>query len=204
MNTITQPLSDEHRELLKHIESLRLTGDMIVDTNLTTPIQRGIEEAFDFLAHDLIPHALAEDKVLYPIVQRIMGSPHATETMSRDHMAISNLTRELGYWQSHISGHALSAEQAAGLRRVIYGLYTLVKTHFDKEEEVYMPLLEDNLTPDEASKMMDGSGSGCPDGKKRSSSHAGGFPNPLISADVPPVLVGKFAVWGYVCLPRFR
>jgi iron-sulfur cluster repair protein YtfE (RIC family) len=155
MNTITQPLSDEHRELLKHIESLRLTGDMIVDTNLTTPIQRGIEEAFDFLAHDLIPHALAEDKVLYPIVQRIMGSPHATETMSRDHMAVSNLTRELGYMQSHISGHAITAEQAAGLRRVIYGLYTLVKTHFDKEEEVYMPLLEDNLKPDEASKMMD-------------------------------------------------
>jgi len=38
---------------------------------------------------------------------------------------------------------------------VLYGLYTLVKVHFAKEEEVYLPLLDANLTPDEAIEMFE-------------------------------------------------
>jgi iron-sulfur cluster repair protein YtfE (RIC family) len=41
------------------------------------------------------------------------------------------------------------------LRRVLYGLYTLVKVHFAKEEEIYLPLLDSKLTAEEAHAMFE-------------------------------------------------
>jgi hypothetical protein len=38
---------------------------------------------------------------------------------------------------------------------VLYGLYTPVKTHFDNEEEVYLPLLDERLTPGEARRLFE-------------------------------------------------
>jgi hypothetical protein len=39
---------------------------------------------------------------------------------------------------------------------VLYGLYALVKVHFAKEEEVYLPLLDARLQPREAREMFAG------------------------------------------------
>ena len=36
-----------------------------------------------------------------------------------------------------------------------FGLYTLVKVHFAKEEEVYLPILDARLTPDEARSLFE-------------------------------------------------
>ena len=44
--------------------------------------------------------------------------------------------------------------QIQALRRVLYGLYTLVKVHLAKEEEVYLPLLDARLSPAEARQMF--------------------------------------------------
>jgi len=32
---------------------------------------------------------------------------------------------------------------------VLYGLYAIVKLHFAKEEEVYLPILDQRLTPNQ-------------------------------------------------------
>ena len=37
---------------------------------------------------------------------------------------------------------------------MLYGLYALVKVHFAKEEEVYLPMLDARLAPQEAQKMF--------------------------------------------------
>jgi hypothetical protein len=37
---------------------------------------------------------------------------------------------------------------------VLYGLHTLVKVHFNKEEEIYLPLLDKSLTAEEAGEMF--------------------------------------------------
>jgi iron-sulfur cluster repair protein YtfE (RIC family) len=41
------------------------------------------------------------------------------------------------------------------LQRVLYALYALVKVHFSKEEEVYLPILEERLTEEEARGMFE-------------------------------------------------
>jgi hypothetical protein len=48
----------------------------------------------------------------------------------------------------------LDDELAVSLRRVLYGLYTIIGLHFAKEEELYAPLLERGLSPEEARVMF--------------------------------------------------
>jgi len=153
MSTLTQPLRDEHKELFPHIETLRLAGDLISDKP-TSPAIKAVQDAYRFLTRHLIPHAQAEDKALYPVVQKAMGASQATATMSRDHVEVGRLTEELGALQAVISQSSITTEQAQDLRRILYGLYTLVKVHFAKEEEIYLPLLDANLTEADAAEMF--------------------------------------------------
>jgi len=154
MTKHTQPLRDEHQELLPHIEKLRMVGDSVGEATVES-LRRDIDEAYDFLAHHLIPHAQAEDRALYPAVARAMGAPEATDTMRRDHVEVGRLVAELDTLRRQLSGQVLRGALAKDLRRVLYGLYALVKVHFAKEEEIFLPLLDKRLTPDDARQMFE-------------------------------------------------
>jgi iron-sulfur cluster repair protein YtfE (RIC family) len=154
MASLTQPLRDEHKELYPQVESLRLAGDAVYES-LTTLAHARIEEAYNFLTRELLPHAQAEEKALYPMVQKAMGAVQTTATMSRDHVEVALLTEELGTLRVHKSQLSITFSQAMALRRVLYGLYALVKLHFAKEEEIYLPLLDAKLTADEAHTMFE-------------------------------------------------
>ena len=154
MTIVTQPLRDEHKVLWPHVAGLRATAELVGEAPLEA-LQRGVDEAYDFLAHHLIPHAQAEDRALYPVVQKVMGAAEATGTMSRDHVEVGRLTAELGELRLQLGAGSLKLAQANALRRVLYGLYALVKVHFAKEEEVYLPLLDARLTQDEANDMFE-------------------------------------------------
>jgi iron-sulfur cluster repair protein YtfE (RIC family) len=153
MTTLTQPLRDEHKDLLPHIELLRTAADAIGDVPIVS-LRRSVEDAYAFLTQHLLPHAQAEERALYPVVGRLMGAPEATATMSRDHVEIGRLTEELGSLRSRLGGTSLDASEERALRRVLYGLFTLVSVHFAKEEEVYLPILDARLTADEAARMF--------------------------------------------------
>jgi len=154
MTTLTQPLRDEHKELFPHIESLKLAGMAVHGTLSQTSLDL-IDEAYAFLVTHLLPHAHAEEAALYPVVQKVMGTPYGTATMSRDHVEVEALTQELALLRGQISATEIGVKQANELKRVLYGLYTLVKVHFAKEEEVYLPLLDANLTPQDAREMFE-------------------------------------------------
>ena len=49
----------------------------------------------------------------------------------------------------------MSPAEEADARRVLYGLYALVKLHFTEEEEIFVPVLEDALDADDAREMFD-------------------------------------------------
>ena len=154
MTTLTQPLRDEHKELFPHIESLKNAG-LAVHGTLSQASMDLIDEAYAFLSTHLLPHAHAEEVALYPVVQKVMGTPYGTATMSRDHVEVERLTRELSALREQLSPTEIGAAKANELKRVLYGLYTLVKVHFDKEEEVYLPLLDANLTAEDARAMFE-------------------------------------------------
>jgi iron-sulfur cluster repair protein YtfE (RIC family) len=64
------------------------------------------------------------------------------------------LTDELGTLRVHPSQLTVTSIQAAALRRVLYGLYAVIKLHLAKEEEIYLPLLDSKLTAEEAKAMF--------------------------------------------------
>jgi cyclophilin family peptidyl-prolyl cis-trans isomerase len=90
--------------------------------------------------------------------RNLMGAPEATATMSRDHAAFGRLVEELGALQAQMDGASLRETQEKALRRVLYGLYAVVKIHFAKEEEVYLPILDGRLTADEAHQLFEAMG----------------------------------------------
>lgn len=153
MITLTQPLRDEHKELFPHVDRIRQVAEALGEAPLTE-IRRGVEEVYDFLANHLKPHAEAEDAALYPVVQQVLGSPEATKTMSRDHVEVGRYIEELSALQANLTD-PLDSTQITALRRVLFGVYALVKVHFAKEEEVYLPLLDQRLTPEAAQEMFE-------------------------------------------------
>ena len=154
MNTLTQPLRDEHKELFPHIDRIRQVAELIGEAPIAE-IRRGVEEVYDFLANHLKPHAEAEEAALYPVVQKVLGSPDATKTMSRDHVEVGFYIEELASLRNGLTGEALTTVQVKSLHRVLYGVYGLVKVHFAKEEEVYLPILDQRLTPESAQEMFE-------------------------------------------------
>jgi len=154
MNTLTQPLRDEHKELFPSVDRIREVAELIGNASITE-LQEGITEVYNFLAAHLKPHAEAEEAALYPVVQQILGSLDATKTMSRDHVEVGNYIEELASLKKNMNGAELTLVQAQSLQRVLYGVYALVKVHFAKEEEIYLPILDQHLTPESAQEMFE-------------------------------------------------
>ena len=155
MSDLMRPLHVEHQLLLPYIEELRRTAD---DVGLI-PVQE-LEVAIDacriFLFDRLIPHAEVETEVMYPLVGRLMGNADVTATMTKDHDQVVELADELEALSKELQREKkLDDELAVSLRRVLYGLYTIIGLHFAKEEELYVPLLEQGLSPDEARVMFE-------------------------------------------------
>ena len=152
--TLTQPLRDEHAELIPHIAALAAAGDAVGRASIAE-LRTMVDASYEFLADELIPHARAEEAALYPVVQRAVGAPEITATMVRDHVEVGSLTAELEALRKRLTSTTqLDDGLANGLRRVLYGLHHLVKVHFAKEEEVYLPILEEHLSESEAQRMF--------------------------------------------------
>jgi hypothetical protein len=80
-----------------------------------------------------------------------MGAPNGTATMTRDHVEVGRLTDELGALRAAWDDSAANRIEA---RRLLYGLYALLRVHFPKEVEIYLPLLDERLSAEEAQAMF--------------------------------------------------
>jgi iron-sulfur cluster repair protein YtfE (RIC family) len=154
MTTLLQPLRDEHKEMLPQIEHIRTVADSVGEVSLSA-LRQAVDEVREFLTFQLIPHARAEDQTLYPTIGKILGAPQATATMRRDHIEVGRLSDELASIRLQIAGKTLGDTEARALRRVLYGLYALIKVHFAKEEEIYIPILEEGLNTQEAQRLFE-------------------------------------------------
>jgi hemerythrin-like domain-containing protein len=153
--TITQPLRDEHAGLYPHVAALAEAGDAVGGGPLEQ-LQALVDGSYRFLDEHLIPHARTEEKFLYPAVNRAVGAAEMTATMERDHVEVIALTEELAELRTRLAGAPeLDEDLARALRRVLYGLHALVKVHFAKEEEVYLPILDDKLSAHEAHELFE-------------------------------------------------
>lgn len=154
MAALPQVIRDEHKELAARIELLRTVADSIGFATIET-LREEVGQVCIFLIHQLIPHAQAEEQVLYPTVGRLLRAVEATDTMSRDHLEVIRLTEELEALRLHLFYAHLSESDEQALRRILYGLYAIIKLHLAKEEEVYLPILEARLPAKEVDHLVE-------------------------------------------------
>lgn len=150
MKRLTQPLRDEHRELHAHVHEILTVADALADRSPET-IRDRLSGVVSFLQRDLLRHAAAEEAALYPVVGRLMGGADATATMARDHREIEDLSGQLDRLVDRLGTAPVDSTDA---QRILYGLYALVSLHFAKEEEVYLPILDARLTPEDAARLF--------------------------------------------------
>ena len=156
MATLPQHVRDEHMELKARSELLRIVADSIGSSAPTESIREGVGQAYTFLMHQLIPHAQAEEQVLYPTVGRLLRTLEATDTMSRDHLEVIWLTEELEALRLHLFYTPSTESDEQAMRRILYGLHTIIKLHLAKEEELYLPILEAHLHAEEMDRLIEG------------------------------------------------
>jgi iron-sulfur cluster repair protein YtfE (RIC family) len=99
---VADPLRTEHAELLPRLEALPAAA--IASEGSHDEMLAAVDAAITFLRESLIPHAQAEDAVLYPRVEQLMHAPEATATMSRDHVEVVRLTADLRRVRDSLQG----------------------------------------------------------------------------------------------------
>ena len=87
-----------------------------------------------YLRAEILPHARAEEMILYPALDSVLGTKgHATATMVLDHKAIARLVDDLSA--------LASSPYPEAYRRKVYALDAVLESHFAKEEEFILPIL---------------------------------------------------------------
>lgn len=123
------PVQREHELFLDQVEQMRVSAREL--PSLTTAERAEVQaNAVAFLRGTLIPHAKEEERELFPSVGRLLGHPDATAPMIYDHLAIGERTAALA---------EADADDVARLQELLYGLYALIRVHFWKEEQLYLP-----------------------------------------------------------------
>jgi hypothetical protein len=74
---------------------------------------------------------------------QLLGGEDPTGTMSRAHVEIAHLSRLLGQLLSEAPAEGFRDSDLPELRRILYGLYAVLRLHFAQEDEAYLSILQD-------------------------------------------------------------
>jgi hypothetical protein len=113
------------------------------------PTDRAVAMARDvhrLLVEEVGPHEDAEDAQLYPVLARVLGGSDPTGTMSRAHVEIAHLIRRLGRLLDDLRGEP-DDDDLIELRRLLYGLHTILALQFAQEDEGYLSLADETQAP---------------------------------------------------------
>jgi iron-sulfur cluster repair protein YtfE (RIC family) len=128
----TEPFRKEHEQLLEHIEHIAESAREV--PRLSDEERQTLRERIlGFLRGTLIPHAKAEEKVLYPEWAKLVGFADAAAPMIHDHEAIVARIERLERADIH---------DIDSLQELLYGLHALISVHFRKEEDLQLPAFD--------------------------------------------------------------
>ena len=117
----------QHDAVLPLVEQIRVVADALpthgADLGAVGALLRRLES-------ELLVHEQADEAVLVPLVARALGGPETTAAMSRTHAEIEQQVSRLGRLLEPPAD-----EDTIELRRLLYGLYAVLRLHNAQEEE---------------------------------------------------------------------
>ncbi len=139
---VARRFAAEHTSLRFDVEEVRRVADSI-DRVSPAAALAAAKNVYRLLAEEIVPHELAEDAELVPLLVKAIGGPDPGGTMSRAHAEITHQTRRLGLLLADVSEPEPDREDLVELRRRLYGLYAVLRLHFAEEEESYFSLADE-------------------------------------------------------------
>jgi iron-sulfur cluster repair protein YtfE (RIC family) len=91
-----------------------------------------LERTVVFLADMLLPHALVEERVLFPEACRLIGGHDESGQVARDRSDVRAVIREIVDADPRDVGR---------LQEILYSLYLMLSFHLQREEDLYMRLV---------------------------------------------------------------
>lgn len=148
----TQLLRAEHRDLMPQLLAIDDAARELPGWDRQTA-QRLLDALVTFLRAHLVPHARAEEEVLYPAVEEAMKARGATATMIADHAEIVARIDRLADTVGEIEQRWPDTEFIRDLVHQLVALAAILQLHFRKEEEVLLPVLDANLSEQDAAAL---------------------------------------------------
>jgi len=121
-------------------------ADALLVDHGTTGDLRHVQE---FLQGSLLPHLEAAEATIYPELERMFQNRHSMTPMRREHDELRRLISTYSAIVEHTSGETVPLERALSLRRLLFGMYALIKVHLAEEEE-YLRIVEHGVSEDAA------------------------------------------------------
>lgn len=141
VHTIAMPPADiatalllraQHDAVLPLIEQIRSVADALsTQSSDLAPLQL----LLDRLESELLPHERADEALLVPLVDRALGGSEGTVAMSRTHAEIEHQVSRLRLLLVGLDTSSVEREDIVELRRLLYGLYAVLRLHNAQEEE---------------------------------------------------------------------
>jgi heavy metal translocating P-type ATPase len=136
--------SGEHASIRADIEEIRATADSL-GTIPASEVRARVWTLYRMLAEEIQPHEEAEQRELYPALNRLLGGTDPTATMSRAHAEIAHQIRRLGQLLDDIGTGEPDQVDIADLRGLLYGLHAILRLHTAQEDESYLSLAEESV-----------------------------------------------------------
>jgi soluble P-type ATPase len=128
----------EHDRIQSIVERVRVVADALdSDTADLTPVR----DLHQSLNTDLLDHELSEENDLLPMMARVLGGADQVGALSRTHAEIAHQVSRLGRLLREVGEGQPDPEDIVELRRLLYGLYGILRLHNAQEEEGLFSLL---------------------------------------------------------------
>ncbi|HEY6798226.1 MAG TPA: heavy metal translocating P-type ATPase, partial [Kineosporiaceae bacterium] len=151
-HTVTIPAADletirkvqaEHASVRSIVERIRVVADTL---DPAVPDLAPVQALLERLDSHLLPHERAEQELIYPLVAKALGTADPTGILGRTHAEIEHQVGRLRRLLPHADTQP-GSEDIHDLRRILYGLYAILRLHnTQEEEEVFSLIPEDTST----------------------------------------------------------
>jgi hypothetical protein len=142
-SALARRFQSEHVAVRAAIGELRTVADGL-DHAAPEEAVAAVRRVHRLLVDEVGPHETAEQEVLYPALDRLLGGRDPTGSMSRAHVEISHQIRRLGHLLEEIGPDGPDEEDTAELRSILYGLHAVLRLHTAQEEESYLSLSDES------------------------------------------------------------
>ncbi|HSK26800.1 MAG TPA: heavy metal translocating P-type ATPase, partial [Jiangellales bacterium] len=137
---LTSRLRAEHVATRPVVEQVRAVADGLDDSSHDVSPVHGLLADIDAT---LLPHEHAEELELFPVMARLLGGRDAVAGLSRTHAEIDHQVSRLRQLVVLVGDGPLEPEDRIELRRLLYGLYGVLRLHNAQEEESLYSVVPD-------------------------------------------------------------